>query len=269
MTTLAELRAAVKHSESLATRKIRRMARSEDGYDVTGTDLDPRKPKGWIDRATRKQLDKYAASLKEFRRPSVGWYKSHNGTPIRRQVIRNAEAAARKRNKRVEGIDAKLAGVKVPWHGGKTYGELRKSQANDSGRLRHINDVQGVRTKVKVKRRARNYSSEKAVIRSSQINREMDSERQVKLRIAQTRHEVMQMLEGEDRLTAALKALTDAQFWFAWTSTPKFSDALKLVYEHNFGGVPSMDIYDNEARDVEFIIRDAKALNLSLSDFWA
>jgi len=270
MSSLEDIRKQVKHSESLVTRKIRRMANTQDGYDVTGTKLDPRKPKGWIDRATRKQLESYAASLKYFRRPSVGWVKSANGTPIRRQVIKNAESAARTRNRRVMAIESGLAAVKVPWAGNRAYGEIREERnAAGAGRRRRINDEQGVRTTTRVKRRSINYSSEKAAMRTAKMNRELDSERQVRFRIAKTRYEVEQMLEGEPELLSMVQSMSDAQFWFAWTATGRFSNALKLVYEHNFGNNPSNDVYRNETRDVELIVREAKRLAIKEESFWA
>lgn len=178
MEQLSDLRKRVQHAEDLAVRKMRRMAKAENGYDVRGTDLDPTKPKGWIKGATRRQLTKYLGDLEYFRRPSVGWVKDMNGRPIRRQVVRNLESAARKRNRDIETIERRIANIKIPWAGQNvTAGSYREHRLDSKRRLRENNE-QNVRTPIKERWNGRSLSSEAAAHRYARKNRRMFSEAQ-------------------------------------------------------------------------------------------
>lgn len=276
MKSLKEIRAEVRHSEELATRKIRRMAKQDGGYDVRGTSLDPLKPKGWIDRATRAQLDKYQRELTQFRRPSVGWVRGGNGKPIRRQVVRNAELAARRRNKAVETVESRIADIPIPWAGaGVTAGSVSAERNKPGGtKILKINDEMGVRLKTPVRIKPKNYSSEQAVMSRAALNNRYLSKTGVQLQIGRARSNVMAMIDRSpsmESLRDEFKSLSDEQFWFAWSASPHLARSLAIMYDLELrGNVEAWnDVYEQEIEEVSGIIAQVKGINIAPGTFWA
>lgn len=268
--SLSELRSMVVRWEGLASRKIDRMAKTRNGYDVSGTNLDPRKGEAWVRRAGRRQLEAQAERLISFRRPSVGWRRSATGSPISLSAMRTGESAARTRNRRVQEIDDKLANYKIPWQGDKTYREVRADRFKiSSGRERRINDEQGVRTTTKVKMSSRSFSSERAVLRRAAFDRSLETEAHVRSKMARTRSELEQLYEGNNRLLGLVSKLTDAQLYFAWSATPQLVNSSKLVYEFMLGELASEQIYLNEMGTIENILTSAANVPVKDTDMWA
>lgn len=272
MEQLSDLRKRVEHAEKLAGRKISRMAKAKNGYDVRGTNLDPIKPTGWIKRATRAQLTKYLADLDYFRRPSVGWVSDMNGNPIKRQVVKNLEAASRKRNRDIETIEGRIAGIEIPWAGQNvTVGSYRKHRLDSKRRLRQNNE-QNVRVPIKERWNGKSLSSEAAAHRYAQKNRRMFSESQFRADEKKMRGVFKGLIELADdyaTIAAELDRLSPEQFWLAWSSSPHLAASAALVYEILFKGaaIPS-DVLIQETESIHRILKQASAIEIKTGAFW-
>ena len=108
---LADLRKAAMKSESLVTRKIKRMAKGDYGIDITGMEYDPRVGKDVISRMPGDRLKKLLEKQAYFRKGHVGYYKGARGTIVTRQSYRNYVNSVRKINNSVDAEQAKYQDV--------------------------------------------------------------------------------------------------------------------------------------------------------------
>ena len=226
---LASLRAEALRSEGLASRKIKRMASHKWGYDVTGTELDPRAGAERIGRMTEKQLTGHLESLKRFRSPNVGWYSDFNGDPISRTAYRNYKLATERSNKKMREYNDATSDVEMPWNGftaGDARGKLRPSKYYlESGANYQLHERQVLAPT--------SIEGEKGVKLLTKMRRDETSESAQQDRIYAMRQQISDMADqiGDSELKMLLENISDRNLWFAWVNDRSLADSLSLAYE--------------------------------------
>lgn len=226
---LADLRAQAIKSESLASRKIKRMASHKWGYDVTGTELDPRRGVERIGRMTEKQLTSHLESLKQFRSARTGWYSDYNGNPISRQVYRNYVSATERSNKKMREYNAATENVDMPWTG-FTAGEKRGVLAPSKYYLESGSNYQLHERRVL---EPSAIEGEKGAKMLTKMRSDEITERAQQDRIYAMRSQISDMADqiGDSELKLLLEGISDRNLWFAWVNDRSLADSLSLAYE--------------------------------------
>ena len=225
---LVSLRKAALKSESLVSRKIRRMTKGDYGIDITGTEYDPRVGKDAISRMTGDRLTKLLEKQARFRKASVGYYRGARGTIVTRQAYRNYVNSVRKINNSVDAEQNKYADVYIkplgmtvkerrammtpthPVHGTEAYDGMKKLKVYSPNQLMGTEGAKMIAQRNDEIRRQ--YASREIVVKArGYMNGMMDT-------------------VGDDGLRAKFNSLSDEQFWFIWAYTD-FPNELALKYD--------------------------------------
>lgn len=225
---LIELRKAAMKSESLVTRKIKRMAKGDYGIDISGMEYDPRVGKETISRMTGDRLKKLLDKQAYFRKAHVGYYKGARGTIVTRQSYRNYVNSVRKINNSVDAeqsmyqdVFIKPLGMTVkerrammtpthPVHGTEAYDGMKKLKIYSPTQLMGTEGAKMI------------------ALRNDDIRRQYTSRELV----TKARGYMNQMMDtiGDEELRVKFNSLSDEQFWFIWAYTD-FPNELALKYD--------------------------------------
>lgn len=225
---LITLRKAAMKSESLVTRKIKRMAKGDYGIDISGMEYDPRVGKDTISRMSGDRLKKLLEKQAYFRKASVGYYKGARGTIVTRQSYRNYVNSVRKINNSVDVEQSKYRDVFIkplgmtvkerrammtpthPVHGTEAYDGMKKLKIYSPTQLMGTEGAKMI------------------ALRNDDIRRQYTSRELV----TKARGYMNQMMDtvGDEELRVKFNSLSDEQFWFIWAYTD-FPNELALKYD--------------------------------------
>lgn len=225
---LINLRKAALKSESLVTRKVRRMTRGDAGIDITGTEYDPRVGRDAISRMSGDRLKKLLEKQAYFRRAHVGYYKGARGTIVTRQSYRNYVNSVRKINNSVEAEQHKYDNVFIKPMGMSV--KERRAAMTPSHPVHDTEAYDGMK-KLKIYSPRQLMGTEGAqmiALRNDEIRRQYAS-REL---IGKARGYMNQMMDviSDEAVRAKLNSLSDEQFWFIWAYTD-FPEELSLKYD--------------------------------------
>lgn len=224
---LVDLRRAALKSESLVSRKIRRMSKGDYGIDISGTEYDPRVGKDAISRMTGDRLKALLEKQTRFRRPSAGYYRGARGTIVTREAYRNYVNSVRKINTTVDkeqhkydDVFIKPLGMTVkerramttpshPVHGTEAYDGMKKLKVYSPGQLMGTEGAKMI------------------ALRNDDIRRQFSS-RELVTKARGYMNEMMDKI-GDEAARAKFNSLSDEQFWFIWAYTD-FPEELSLKY---------------------------------------
>lgn len=225
---LAMLRKAALKSESLVTRKIKRMARGDNGVDISGMEYDPRVGKDVISRMSGDRLKKLLEKQAYFRRSSVGYYKGARGTIVTRQAYRNYVNSVRKINSSIEKEQHRYDNIYIKPMG-MTVKE-RRAAMTPSHPVHQTEAYDGMKTlKIYSPQQLMGTEGAKVIaLRNDEIRRQYASRELV----TKARGYMNQMMDtiGDETVRIKLNSLSDGQFWFIWAYTD-FPEELSLKYD--------------------------------------
>ena len=225
---LISLRKAAMKSESLVTRKIKRMAKGDYGIDISGMEYDPRVGKDAISRMSGDRLKKLLEKQAYFRKASVGYYKGARGTIVTRQSYRNYVNSVRKINNSVDAEQAKYQDVFIkplgmtvkerrammtpthPVHGTEAYDGMKKLKIYSPTQLMGTEGAKMI------------------ALRNDDIRRQYTS-RELVSKARGYMNDMMDVI-GDEELRVKFNSLSDEQFWFIWAYTD-FPNELALKYD--------------------------------------
>lgn len=225
---LISLRKAALKSESLVTRKIKRMAKGDYGIDITGMEYDPRVGKDTISRMSGDRLKKLLEKQAYFRKASVGYYKGARGTIVTRQSYRNYVNSVRKINNSVDAEQTKYQDVYIkplgmtvkerrammtpthPVHGTEAYDGMKKLKIYPPTQLMGTEGAKMI------------------ALRNDDIRRQYTS-RELVSKARGYMNDMMDVI-GDEELRFKFNSLSDEQFWFIWAYTD-FPNELALKYD--------------------------------------
>lgn len=224
---LISLRKAALKSESLVTRKIKRMAKGDNGIDITGMEYDPRVGKDAISRMSGDRLKKLLEKQAYFRRGHVGYYRGARGTIVTRQAYRNYANSVRKINTTIEAEQHKYDDVYI-----KPLGMTVKERRAMMTPAHPVHDTEAYdgMKKLKIYSPGQLMGSEGAkmiALRNDDIRRQYSSRELV----SKARGYMNEMMDkvGDENARAKFNSLSDEQFWFIWAYTD-FPEELSLKY---------------------------------------
>nr|DAR86067.1 MAG TPA: hypothetical protein [Caudoviricetes sp.] len=225
---LISLRKAAMKSESLVSRKISRMAKGDNGIDITGMEYDPRVGKDAISRMSGDRLKKLLDKQAYFRKAHVGYYKGARGTIVTRQSYRNYVNSVRKINNTVTAEQNKYSDVYIKPLG-MTVKE-RKAMLTPSHPVHGTEAYDGMK-QLKIYSPQQLMGTEGAKViaqRNDEIRRQYTSREMV----SKARGYMNQMMDtvGDEELRVKFNSLSDEQFWFIWAHTD-FPNELALKYD--------------------------------------
>ena len=225
---LIELRKTAMKSESLVTRKIKRMAKGDYGIDISGMEYDPRVGKDAISRMSGDRLKKLLDKQAYFRKAHVGYYKGARGTIVTRQSYRNYVNSVRKINNSVEAEQSKYQDVFIkplgmtvkerrammtpthPVHGTEAYDGMKKLKIYSPTQLMGTEGAKMI------------------ALRNDDIRRQYTS-RELVTKARGYMNDMMDTI-GDEELRVKFSSLSDEQFWFIWAHTD-FPNELALKYD--------------------------------------
>lgn len=225
---LADLRKAALKSESLVTRKIKRMSKGDYGIDISGMEYDPRVGKDAIARMSGDRLKKLLEKQAYFRKAHVGYYKGARGTIVTRQSYRNYVNSVRKINNSVDAEQAKYQDVFIkplgmtvkerrammtpthPVHGTEAYDGMKKLKIYSPTQLMGTEGAKMI------------------ALRNDDIRRQYTS-RELVFKARGYMNDMMDTI-GDEELRVKFNSLSDEQFWFIWAYTD-FPNELALKYD--------------------------------------
>ena len=225
---LISLRKAALKSESLVTRKIKRMTKGDYGIDISGMEYDPRVGKDAISRMSGDRLKKLLEKQAYFRKAHVGYYKGARGTIVTRQSYRNYVNSVRKINNTVDAEQAKYQDVFIkplgmtvkerrammtpthPVHGTEAYDGMKKLKIYSPTQLMGTEGAKMI------------------ALRNDDIRRQYTS-RELVSKARGYMNEMMDTI-GDEELRVKFNSLSDEQFWFIWAHTD-FPNELALKYD--------------------------------------
>ena len=225
---LVALRNAAMKSESLVTRKIKRMAKGDYGIDISGMEYDPRVGKDAISRMSGDRLKKLLEKQAHFRKANVGYYKGARGTIVTRQSYRNYVNSVRKINNSVDAEQAKYQDVFIkplgmtvkerrammtpthPVHGTEAYDGMKKLKIYSPTQLMGTEGAKMI------------------ALRNDEIRRQYTS-RELVSKARGYMNDMMDVI-GDEELRVKFNSLSDEQFWFIWAYTD-FPNELALKYD--------------------------------------
>lgn len=279
---LAQMREAVMAAERKASRKASRMANKPHGYDVRGTELDPRKGRDWVARASMPQLQRQAARLTEFADRRVSYVTAGDGTPMKRQAYVNAKNAVKAYNRKLKRMNDKVADTMIPWRGMTAKETAEMTRPKHSWLESHAGQTMDLLNENFTPKRfignKNGGTAEKAAAAYAKMIREsMTPEAQTK-RIDRMRDQFTKMADiiGDSELKQLANDLTDDQMWFAWTADRGLGDNVSLTYEmvqHLLSGegANSTEFYVNRGvstlEGAKEILRGAKTVNVPRYDY--
>lgn len=225
---LINLRKAAIKSESLVTRKIKQMAKGDNGIDITGMEYDPRVGKDAISRMSGDRLKRLLEKQEYFRRGHVGYYRGARGTVVTRQAYRNYVNSVRKINNSVEMEQHKYDDVYIKPMG-MTVKE-RRAAMTPSHPVHDTEAYDGMK-KLKIHSPRQIMGTEGAkmiALRNDDIRRQYKSRELV----SKARGYMNQMMDtiGDEAVREQFNSLSDEQFWFIWAYTD-FPEELSLKYD--------------------------------------
>lgn len=225
---LIALRKAAMKSESLVTRKIKRMAKGDYGIDISGMEYDPRVGKDTISRMSGDRLKKLLEKQAYFRKASVGYYKGARGTIVTRQSYRNYVNSVRKINNSVDAEQSKYQDIFIKPLG-MTVKE-RRAMMTPTHPVHGTEAYDGMK-KLKIYSPTQLMGTEGATmiaLRNDDIRRQYTSRELV----TKARGYMNQMMDtvGDEELRVKFNSLSDEQFWFIWAYTD-FPNELALKYD--------------------------------------
>lgn len=225
---LVALRKAAIKSESLVTRKIKRMAKGDYGIDISGMEYDPRVGKDTISRMSGDRLKKLLEKQAYFRKAHVGYYKGARGTIVTRQSYRNYVNSVRKINNSVDAEQAKYQDMFIkplgmtvkerrammtpthPVHGTEAYDGMKKLKIYSPTQLMGTEGAKMI------------------ALRNDDIRRQYTS-RELVSKARGYMNDMMDIV-GDEELRFKFNSLSDEQFWFIWAYTD-FPNELALKYD--------------------------------------
>lgn len=225
---LISLRNAAIKSESLVTRKIKRMAKGDYGIDISGMEYDPRVGKDAISRMSGDRLKKLLEKQAYFRKAHVGYYKGARGTIVTRQSYRNYVNSVRKINNSVDAEQAKYQDMFIkplgmtvkerrammtpthPVHGTEAYDGMKKLKIYSPTQLMGTEGAKMI------------------ALRNDDIRRQYTS-RELVSKARGYMNDMMDVV-GDEELRVKFNSLSDEQFWFIWAYTD-FPNELALKYD--------------------------------------
>lgn len=225
---LVALRKAAIKSESLVTRKIKRMAKGDYGIDISGMEYDPRVGKDTISRMSGDRLKKLLEKQAYFRKAHVGYYKGARGTIVTRQSYRNYVNSVRKINNSVDAEQAKYQNMFIkplgmtvkerrammtpthPVHGTEAYDGMKKLKIYSPTQLMGTEGAKMI------------------ALRNDDIRRQYTS-RELVSKARGYMNDMMDII-GDEELRVKFNSLSDEQFWFIWAYTD-FPNELALKYD--------------------------------------
>lgn len=225
---LVALRKAAIKSESLVTRKIKRMAKGDYGIDISGMEYDPRVGKDAISRMSGDRLKKLLEKQAYFRKAHVGYYKGARGTIVTRQSYRNYVNSVRKINNSVDAEQAKYQDMFIkplgmtvkerrammtpthPVHGTEAYDGMKKLKIYSPTQLMGTEGAKMI------------------ALRNDDIRRQYTS-RELVSKARGYMNDMMDII-GDEELRVKFNFLSDEQFWFIWAYTD-FPNELALKYD--------------------------------------
>ena len=225
---LIALRKAAMKSESLVTRKIKRMAKSDYGIDISGMEYDPRVGKDAISRMSGDRLKKLLEKQAYFRKAHVGYYKGARGTIVTRQSYRNYVNSVRKINNSVDAEQAKYQDVFIKPLG-MTVNE-RRAMMTPTHPVHGTEAYDGMK-KLKIYSPTQLMGTEGAkmiALRNDDIRRQYTS-RELVTKARGYMNGMMDII-GDEELRFKFNTLSDEQFWFIWAYTD-FPNELALKYD--------------------------------------
>lgn len=225
---LIVLRKAAMKSESLVTRKIKRMAKGDYGIDISGMEYDPRVGKDAISRMSGDRLKKLLEKQAYFRKASVGYYKGARGTIVTRQSYRNYVNSVRKINNSVDAEQAKYQDVFIKPLG--MTAKERRAMMTPTHPVHGTEAYDGMK-KLKIYSPTQLMGTEGAkmiALRNDDIRRQYTS-RELVSKARGYMNDMMDVI-GDEELRVKFNSLSDEQFWFIWAYTD-FPNELALKYD--------------------------------------
>lgn len=225
---LTVLRKAALKSEALVSRKIKRMAAGDSGIDITGSEYDPRIGKERISKLSGDRLKMLLDKQKQFRRPSVGFYKGLNNTIITRQAYRNYVESVRRINRQVTKEQSKYENIFIKPLG--MTAKERRAMYTPTHPVHGTEAYDGMK-KLKIYKPFQIVGTRGATMLAKR-NRELTNEYISGEMIHKARGYMNDMMDtvGDEELRYKFNALSDEQFWFLWSHTD-FPNELALKYD--------------------------------------
>jgi len=249
---LDALRKRARQAEKSASAKIKKIARGtynpvnnpalsylnkgDYGVDITGTEYDPRKKRGTVDRMSKKQLNAYIDRLNEFTRSSnISYYAGAKDRKTGEPAIISLSAmsklvhATKARNERLAKYREEQAEMPLPWRGsGMTAGEYDKRWRVHSRYFDSSSAYSLEPAPIPIPTRYTSDAAARTVAagRVREITPKAHSER-----IQNMRDQINGMLKtiGDPTLKRLLD-LSDEVLWFLWTADESLADYLAFLY---------------------------------------
>lgn len=225
---LEALRAAATRSEALASRKIKRMARSDNGIDITGTEYDPRVGKEVISRMSGDRLKNLIEKQEQFRRPSVGYLQGARGTIITRTSYRNYVESVKRINRKVKAEQSKYEDIYIKPLG--MTAKERRAMYTPAHPVHGTEAYDGMK-QLKIYQPKQIMGTRGAQLMTQQ-NRNLTKQYTTGEMVKKARGYMNDMMDtvGDEELRHKFNELSDAQFWFLWAHTD-FPNELALKYD--------------------------------------
>jgi hypothetical protein len=212
MADVNRLRAEARRLHANATKKVSRMKRI-NGIAISGTDLDPRKPRAEINSMTSRQLTAYHAKLQKFNARTTGYVPSEGGAIPRSQWSEYKRLEAR-HNKRVQVYEAMTKDIGLPGQD-MTIGQRRATMPAD--RVKAFSTATN-KPLTRFERQSKGINGPKALQKLiAQMNGKLTPD-YVQNTVKEQRKQYERMLEiiGDQELIEKSKQMTDGQFNLAW-----------------------------------------------------
>lgn len=224
MNEVNKLREEVRKARRNASNKIARTLR-QTGAKIAGSNVDPRREAGVIDRYNKPQLQAYLGQLKEFNSRNVQFVAGKQGTPLPRhranELIRVANAAHNAHENHLQG----MANVQVAPLGltVQQFRDIRPNAVRSGLRSTPYGSTPISYAGVQ---------SPEALEKLIQDQRRKLSSNFIPKKIDQGRHNLEKALEimGNDDLLQAVSVLDDYQFDVLWHGT-SFAETAFMKYD--------------------------------------
>lgn len=238
MATVHELRAEARKRHRAAGQKVSRLERN-NGVELSGTGIDPRRNLKNIDRYNSRQLRAYIATLNKFTDRSNQYVADAERRPIAASKWQEYKRLENQQNKRVSDRFTTVGDIVLP--GGMTIAERQKNLISTFFARRDAAANSPYRT---FTRNSTNIASGKKLDKLIQMMKKINSDGYFDSQVKLARDQAAKMLKvlGNDELTKKLDSLTDRQFDIAWHLSP-LPNALSMDYMLQVDNVS-----DNEPR---------------------
>lgn len=213
------------------------------GVDIAGTNLDPRKGRGAVERMTLRQVEAHAHRLEEFMSPNVSYYRGDDNAIISAKAMLKHAYGVRRLNEKVQNYWESVKGTLIPWRGNAPASEVFDINTPYNG-----NSPQYKMNKDRLATPTEFPSDKAALIDAGDYLRKTSTAYD-KERMSGIRSTIAKLIEGSgDPYLNKILDLPDEELFFLATTTPDFMQSLSDTYNSamDFQGNPDdpMEVYE-------------------------